>query len=280
MSGHKAWGAAWMAVNALLAASVFFLLFAAEWEFSTRQYLQGFAAALTPATANGEEKVIAIISWMARGPARQNAESSSAPVRDPQATLNNSTLLRVCGTATNAFVNLANAGGVPARRLLLLDQQRRATHVVAEVYLDGRWVVVDPVFHLIPRGADGRGLTREQLRDPQTLPRVTTGIPQYLPDYNYQRTAHLRMGRVPLLGLAVESLLNRVLPGWEDSVFWTLLAERESFAVLVLAVFIFVFLLVCRIVLHWYARARLGMQFLAVREQKDRAAQTAFSRST
>ena len=66
--------------------------------------------------------------------------------RDPEDTLNYSGLLHVCGSATNAFVNLADSSGLRARRLLLLSPRGTASHVVAEVSLDGRWVVVDPVF--------------------------------------------------------------------------------------------------------------------------------------
>ena len=46
-------------------------------------------------------------------------------IREPEESLNYASLLKVCGSATNAFVNLANAGGLPARRLLLMSDTAR-----------------------------------------------------------------------------------------------------------------------------------------------------------
>ena len=89
--------------------------------------------------------------------------------RDLATTLNYDQLLRACGTATNAFVNLSNISQVPARRRLLMGRNWSTKHVVAEVHLDGRWVVVDPTFRVVFRGADGQPLTREQLLDPDTF---------------------------------------------------------------------------------------------------------------
>jgi len=136
-------------VNVLLISSVLMSLFGLGWEYSTRWYLSGFSNAVLPYAATPEKKVTAILEWMEKGPTRQ-AEyySDDAQNRDPLDTLNYKELLSVCGTATNAFVNLASAGGMEARRLLLLDTQGMNTnHVVAEVLIDGRWVVVDPTFH-------------------------------------------------------------------------------------------------------------------------------------
>jgi transglutaminase-like putative cysteine protease len=103
--------------------------------------------------ASSEEKIEAILNWMAHGPARLNADAaSSLHTRDPIDSLNYRSLLQVCGSATNAFVNLADSAGLVSRRLLLLDSRRMAKHVVAEVLVDGRWIVVDPSFRVIWRG--------------------------------------------------------------------------------------------------------------------------------
>ena len=133
-------------VNVLLISSVLLTLFGLGWEYSTRWYLSGFSNAVLPYSSSPEKKVAAILSWMERGPARETEYySDDGEDRDPVDTLNYKELLNVCGTATNAFVNLASAGGIEARRLLLLDAQGMNTnHVVAEVLLDGRWVIVDP----------------------------------------------------------------------------------------------------------------------------------------
>src|ERR1035437_5397864 len=127
-------------VNVLLISSVLLTMFGVAWEYSTRWYLSGFSNAVLPYSSSPEKKVAAILSWIDRGPARETEYySDDAEDRDPVDTLNYKELLNVYGTATNAFVNLASAGGIGARRLLLLDAQGMNTnHVVAEVLLDGR----------------------------------------------------------------------------------------------------------------------------------------------
>jgi transglutaminase-like putative cysteine protease len=131
-----------------------------------------------PYTNSPEDKVNAILDWMEHGAARRTESSAYEPqYRDPEDTLNYQELLRVCGTATNAFVNLGSSGGLKTRRLLLLDSEGLNTnHVVAEVWLGERWIVVDPSFHTLFRDDAGRFLTREQLSMPTilTVPSVTS----------------------------------------------------------------------------------------------------------
>ena len=117
--------------------------------------------------------------------ARPNITATTRRTAIPSTRLNYKELLNVCGTATNAFVNLASAGGIEARRLLLLDAQGMNTnHVVAEVHLDGRWVIVDPTFHAILKDSAGRLLTRQELASPAVFQDATRNIPGYDPAYN------------------------------------------------------------------------------------------------
>ncbi len=278
MNQHPIFRNLWYAANALLVVSVLFLLYASGWEFSTRSYLKGFSDAIVPVTAPPEEKVAAILSWMEHGPARRITETTDLfSPRNPQDTLNYKALLQVCGSATNAFVNLANSSGVPARRLLLLNKNRQTSHVVAEVYLSGRWVVVDPVFHIVMRDADRHPLTRNELIGPQVLAQATQGLVGYDASYTYDRTVHLRMSRIPIIGSFVRRLLDHVLPGWEDSVYWTLLVERESFGALVGAAFLVVFAFLARMALRKFGELRFGIQHIRVREQLRRAGQSFLS---
>src|ERR1700758_307337 len=120
----------WWSVNALLAALMVSSMCAGIREYSARRYLNGFADAVVPESAGAEQKVEAILAWMRNGPARNRAsEAASLAARDPEATLNYQQLLEVCGTATNAFLNLARSSGLSARRLLLLTPEHRAKHV-------------------------------------------------------------------------------------------------------------------------------------------------------
>ena len=87
-------------VNALLLASLCFVVYTTTWEYSTRRYLKGFSDAVVPALATPEEKISAILAWMAHGPARLPlAPEGVTQDRDPTDTLNYESLLKVCGSA-------------------------------------------------------------------------------------------------------------------------------------------------------------------------------------
>jgi hypothetical protein len=268
MNRHPVFQKLWYLINGLLIVSLFLAVYAVGWEYSTRRYLKGFADAIIPVAASGEEKTEAILSWMRNGPARAAADTPGLfAARDPEETLNYRALLKVCGSATNAFVNLANSGGLPARRLLLLNAQRQANHVVAEVYVDGRWIIVDPSFRAILRGSDGQPLTRQQLNDPQTLAIATHDLAGYSPLFTYDRTAHLRMSRIPVIGSLLRRVLDGVLPGWDNSVYWTLLLERESLAATVLSLLFLIFVILLRHVVRWFGEKRLDVRTVSIRKQ-------------
>jgi hypothetical protein len=272
MREHSLYRRAWYSANALLVLAIVLATYSMGWEYSTRRYLKGFSDAIVPVSAPPEEKIQAILIWMAHGPARQMAgPDGSAPDRDPTETLNYHALLQVCGSATNAFINLADSGGMEARRLLLLDSRRLAKHVSAEVLVDGRWIVVDPAFRIILRGTDAKPLTGEQLKDPAIFATATRNIAGYDSNYSYDLTAHIRLGRLRLVGRPLRAVLDGVLPGWEDSPTVSLLAERESFAFMLVSVCQVVFLMLLRVSLRWYGEKRLGVRTLRMREQIRRA---------
>ena len=262
----------WLLVNALLILSVLFALYAMGWEFSTRRYLRGFSDAIVPATAPGDEKVEAILRWMQHGPARlPYGPSALVPDRDPTDTLNYDALLQVCGTATNAFINLANTGNLQVRRLLLLDQNQMTKHVVAEVLVQGKWIIVDPAYRVVFRDPKGNTVTREDLLNPATFNAVISNIPKFPADYTFDNTVHVRIARLHILGMPLRAVLNRFIPGWEDSMTMTLLVERESFAAMVAALLLVLFLLVLRYSLRWFGEARLGIRPVRLRSKIYRA---------
>ncbi len=250
----------WAATNILLLLAMFMVCYSVGWEESTRVYLKGFSDAMVPTPASPIEKVESILAWMNNGPRRPSAGSLDVNHRDPEQTLNYYDLLRVCGTATNAFINVAHSSGLLARRLLLTNHWGMVWHVVAEVQVDGKWVVVDPAFRTIMRDSSGNLLSRNDLRDPATLAAATKNIPDYdLSVYRYDRTERIRLEKVPLIG----NLLRRLAsywPAWSDSLFWTMLVERESFGVMILSFLVFVSLLFFRVALRWYAEKRLGLR--------------------
>src|SRR5882672_10489779 len=206
---HRIFRAAWWSSNLLLALGFLALLYSCGWEYSVRQYLRGFSDAIVPAGYTPEQKIDAILDWMRTGPPRAVAANlEDLSKRDPETTLNYQQLLAVCGTATNAFLNLARTSDLQVRRLLLLSPDHNTKHVVAEVLLDGRWIVVDPTYRMVMRNAKGEMLTRKELQNPQTFAEAIAKVPGYPPAYNYDRFAHVRIARLPLDGFRLRAVLD------------------------------------------------------------------------
>jgi len=261
----------WYMVSFLLILALVAAFCSTLWEYSTRRYLKGFSDAVVPESSSTEEKVEAIVNWMMNGPARLRVGPYALPDRDPTDTLNYTALLQVCGTATNAFLNLANSSGVPVRRLLLVDKRGMTKHVVAEVLVEGRWIVVDPAFRLVPRGRSGELLTREDLASPDVLALATRNLPNYSAGYTYDLTVHIRLARIPLVGRFLWNILDHLFPSWQDSTTISLLLERRSFAAMVLAIASVMFLIVLRGCLRWYGEHRMGLRPVRIRQQMRRA---------
>ncbi len=274
---HRVFRFAWWSVNLLLVLSVLSLLYSCGWEYSVRKYLDGFSDAIVSDLDPPEQKVEAILGWMRSGPPRAvAAHADQLAARDPEITLNYQQLLNVCGTATNAFLNLARSSELQTRRLLLLGPDHRAKHVVAEVLIDERWVVVDPTYRTFLRDANGRLLTRKDLQDAETFAQATRSIPKYSPEYNYERFAHVRVARLPLEGLGLRRMLDSIYPGWDEIADWSLILERESFAMLVFSAVLVMFFLPMRLLLAWYADRRLRVPRFHLREHFHRASAALF----
>jgi len=268
MKGHPVYRLAWITTNCFLAIAVAAFISSAVWEYSTRQYLKGFSDAVVPHDVAPQQKVESILRWMAHGPAREGLQDSDEILaRDPRNTLNYQKLLNVCGGATNAFLNLSVSSGLRAQRVLLLDSHRMATHVVAEVLLDGRWIVVDPAFRVIMRDSSGRMLTRDELENREIFRQATSTLPGYLPVYNYSVTAHVRVPYVPIIGNFLRNGLDWMWPHWQEFLDWTLILERDSLAAFFCSFIALVFLMFTRLFLGHYGEKKLGVSHVRLRRQ-------------
>lgn len=261
----------------LLAAALLAVAYTGYREFAIRWYLDGFSDAIVPGIMPAEPKVQAILDWIHFEPSRAPGNPDGLSTRDPHNTLNYQKLLQVCGTATNAFLNLAREDELHVRRLLLLGPDGNTKHVVAEVLIDGRWIVVDPTYHVIMRDKSGRMLTRADLQRQDLFAQATSAIPKYPGEYTYEHVAHVRMARLPIAGRYLRRLLDAVYPGWDEAVDWSLLLERESFFYLVLASALFLLVLAFRQVLGWYADSMLRIPRFHFREKLMRASVAFFS---
>ena len=272
MNARLLFRSVWWVSNVLLILALVATVWSGVWEFSMRQYLKGFSDAILPQAASPQQKAEAILAWMQNGPPRLEAQHlKELSTRDPQDTLNYKQLLQICGSATNAFLNLTRSAGVESRRLLLLAPNMTADHVVAELNLDGRWVIVDPTYRTFMKDAHGNLLTRKDLQKPEIFQQATGSIPGYLPEYNYQRFAHVRLGALPFRGEHVRRLLDRVVPGWDEYVDWGLLLERRSFMYLFFSVCSLIVLMLLRVLLGWLADHRLKIPRFHLRTNLSRA---------
>jgi hypothetical protein len=268
----------WWSSNMLLAVALVAMFYSLVREYSVRRYLDGFSDAIVPNSLPAEQRVEAILSWMRAEPSRANTTNPEALAqRDPETTLAYRQLLNVCGTATNAFLNLARSSDLQVRRLLLLTPDHKAKHVVAEVLVDRRWIIVDPAYRVIMKDARGRNLTRGELRDPAVFSEAAAAIPNYPREYTYDQFAHVRLARLPLEGLHLRRLLDSVYPGWDEAVDWSLLLERESFFYLVASGAAALFFLLLRAMLAWYADRRLKIPRFHLRAKAVRAGAAFFS---
>jgi hypothetical protein len=269
---HVVFKFVWRVTNALLILCLSGAVYSAAWEYSVRRYLKGFSDAVVPASATPQQKVEAILSWMQSGPPRAEAADPDAlPRRDPETTLNYKQLLSVCGTATNAFLNLARSSDLSVRRLLLLTPERNTKHVVAEVLLDQKWVIVDPTFRIMMRDRQGRLLTRKDLQKPAMFAEATSVVRNYPSIYNYQTFAHVRLARLPLQAFGLRRALDKVYPGWDELLDWSLLLERESFFALCMFISGSLFFLMLREAMAWYLDRRLRISRFHLREHFARA---------
>jgi Transglutaminase-like superfamily len=268
----------WWLSNLLLTVALIGAIWAGVWEFSTRQYLKGFSDAVVPEAAAPQQKAEAILTWMRNGPPRLEAQNpSQLSYRDPEVTLNYRQLLEVCGTATNAFLNLSRSAGLNSRRLLLLSPDRTAHHVVAEVEVDGRWIIVDPVYRTFMKDSHGNLLTRKDLQNPEIFREATSLVPGYLPEYTYERFAHVRLGALPFHGAKLRQFLDTVFPTWDEYLDWSLLLERRSFLYLFLSVNSLIVLMLIRVILGWLADHRLKISRFHLRANLSRATAAFFS---
>src|SRR5262249_32655141 len=143
------------------------------------------------------------------------------------------------------------------RRLLLLTPERTTKHVVAEVLLEDKWVIVDPTYRIVMRDKQGHLLTRKDLQNPEVFAQATSVVPNYPVEYNYKAFAHIRLARLPMQGLGMRRMMDKIYSGWDETVDWSLLLERESYFVLCAFIASSLFFLLMREALAWLADRRL-----------------------
>jgi hypothetical protein len=252
----------------LLLAAVASLFYGLVWNYSTRKYLKGFSDAIVPLEGSPEEKSEALLGWLREEPERRDPTMHGASnSRDPVGIVQDTRLLKVCGSASNAFINLAEAAGLRTRRLLLLDASGGTHHVVVEVKWDERWVVVDPSFRSVFRDHSGRALTREDLREPEIFREATSRIRNYNPTYTFDHTVHIHLTRIPILGSILRRGLDFLFPRWEEVVNWGYFPENPSIWPILVSLPLFLLGICIRLIVLGYGRGQLGIETVGFRRR-------------
>jgi hypothetical protein len=235
------------------------LLYGLVWNYSIDRYLQGFADAVLPGQSTPQQDAETLMTWFFQESSHLDNSANVSASRDPVVVLRHSRLLRTCGTSVNAFVNLAKAAGLKSRRLLLLDSSGNTMHVVAELYIDGRWVVVDPVYRIFFRDSSGNLLNAEQLRDPKIFQDAVGRISGYRPWYNFDRSSHVRLEYVPVIGRALRRLLHAAFSQWDDAGDWGYLPEHPALVLVLESLVLLLITMSMSVALRRYRRNKLGI---------------------
>jgi hypothetical protein len=252
--------------RALVFVAVSLLIYGSVWNYSTRRYLKGFADAIIPLDGTPEQKSEALLDWLRHAPDRRGGELDHGSPRDPVGVVQDARLLKVCGSASNAFINLGEAVGLKTRRLLLLNPAGGSKHVVVEVQWGDRWAVVDPSFRAVFRDRAGRPLTKEELRNPETFRDAIRRIPDYNPDYTFERTVHLHLTRIPMIGAVLRRALGLLFPRWEEMTNWGYLPEHPSLWPIVMSIPLFPLGIVIGVLANRYSCAQIGPKTFGVRK--------------
>lgn len=242
--------------DALAIIAFLLLVYGLAWNYASHRYLKGFADAIIPLEGSAQEKTEALLAWFRHQPQRSdNLVEGATNLRDPVNIVQNERLLKVCGSASNAFMNLADAAGLSARRLLLLAPSGGAMHVVAEVRWGDRWVAVDPQQGQVFKDHLGHALTREELHRPEVFHDAISRLPSYNPAYTFERTSHLHLQRLPWVGDLLRRTLDRLSPGWEAVIDWGYVPENPSLWPVLLALPLLFGGIFCRLIVNRHGRS-------------------------
>jgi hypothetical protein len=250
----------------LVFVGIALLTYGLAWDYSTRRYLEGFADAIIPLDGTPGQKSEALLNWLRNAPERRGGGLDHASPRDPVGVVQDARLLKVCGSASNAFINLGEAVGLKTRRLLLLSAGGGSKHVVVEVQWGDRWAVVDPSFRAVFRDRSGRPLTKEELRNPEVFQDAISRIPNYNPDYTFERTVHLHLSRIPVIGTFLRRTLDVLFPRWEEMANWGYLPEHPSLWPIVMSIPLFLSGIVIGAIAGRYSCAQIGPKSFGVRK--------------
>lgn len=147
--------------NFAVAVALAFLWVEADYE--NRLYDALVANALkTPSSMSRQEKVLALMQTTHTTVVTREPLFRDIAIRGVHAVLlrsGDTELLQAdgsCGSCAHIFAEACQRIGIPVRCCQLSDSRDQTEHVIAEALVDGRWVVVDPLFPQVFHDSSGK----------------------------------------------------------------------------------------------------------------------------
>ena len=116
-------------------------------------------------TSDPQHQIDLALSWVTQYVRPQDASPSPVISDDYYNILKRGS--GYCDQAAYVFSVLSTRLGIPARMIMLQDQDGVSHHTAAEVYLDKKWQHIDPWLGVFPHKSDGSGYTRFELAHDQ-----------------------------------------------------------------------------------------------------------------
>ncbi len=119
-----------------------------------------------------------------------------------------------CGSTARVVHAMLESQHIPTRVLLLTDAREHSLHTVLESRVQGRWVVLDPLYGIVFRRRDGALATRaELLADPAHFHAQVDSVAGYDARYTYEHATLLNWHKIPVVLPALRAVLACVIGG-------------------------------------------------------------------
>lgn len=115
-----------------------------------------------------------------------------------------------CGDRVQVLGLALNTAGFEARVAQMKVQGVFGGHIVAEALINGRWIVLDPLFNLAFENADGSLATFSEIRNNWEYFKNQTPS-DYNPDYSYVAVRYTNWKKIPIIMPAIKKTLDLLI---------------------------------------------------------------------
>ena len=134
-------------------------------------------------TSDPQYQIDLALSWVAQYVRPQDASPSPVISDDYYNILKRGS--GYCDQAAYVFSVLSTRLEIPARMIMMKDRDGISRHTAAEVYLDNKWLYIDPWLGIFPHKSDGTGYTRFEFANDKSALEKYGYIEQGLTGYDF-----------------------------------------------------------------------------------------------